>query len=449
MSSPMDGISPYRPRDISAFIGSGFLSTVAMQVQSVAIGWQIYDIERTPLALGLVGLCQFVPMFLLTLPAGELADRVDPRRLLAVTEVAQALCSGLFLLCSLVSPHHALPFYVVLALFGAARGFSEPAGQSLLAFLVPPEGLAQSIARNSSLLTVAVIAGPAIGGFLYAAGPLATYSVCLTAFLLAALLAASLGGRRVDHSQTKFADRWERVIEGVNFVRTRPIVLGAISLDLFAVLLGGAVALLPVFARDVLHVGPLGLGLLRSAPAAGAALMAFTLARYPIERRPTARPTARRWRFVGFPSLRFGRRWRFVGFPSLRFGRTGAHLFLAVAVFGLATVAFGLSQNFYLSLAALLVTGASDMISVFIRSSLINFATPDPMRGRVGAVNMLFIGASGELGEFESGMTAAWFGTIPAVVIGGLGTLAVVAIWMWRFPPLRKVDRLADALSPS
>ena len=409
----MSGALPYRERDIPAFVGSGFLATVAMQVQSVAIGWQIYDIERTPLALGLVGLCQFVPMFLLTLPAGELADRVDPRRLLAVTEVAQALCSGLFLLCSLVSPHRALPFYIVLALFGASRGFSEPAGQSLLPFLVPPEGLAKAIARNSSLLTVAVIAGPAVGGFLFAAGPLATYSVCLAAFLLAASLAASLGGRRVDHSQTKFADRWERVIEGVHFVRTRPIVLGAISLDLFAVLLGGAVALLPVFARDVLHVGPLGLGLLRSAPAAGAALMAFTLARYPIER------------------------------------RSGTHLFVAVAVFGLATVAFGLSQNFYLSLAALLVTGASDMISVFIRSSLINFATPDPMRGRVGAVNMLFIGASGELGEFESGMTAAWFGTIPAVVIGGLGTLAVVAIWMWRFPPLRKVDRLADALSSS
>jgi MFS family permease len=409
----MDGALPYRARDIPAFVGSGFLATVAMQVQSVAIGWQIYDIERTPLALGLVGLCQFVPMFLLTLPAGELADRVDPRRLLAVTQVAQAVCSGLFLLCSLLSPHRALPFYIVLALFGASRGFSEPAGQALLPFLVPPEGLAKAIARNSSLLTVAVIAGPAMGGFLFSAGPLATYSVCLVAFLLAALFTASLGGRRVDHSQTKFADRWERVIEGVHFVRTRPIVLGAISLDLFAVLLGGAVALLPVFARDVLHVGPLGLGVLRSAPAAGAALMAFTLARYPIER------------------------------------RSGTHLFVAVAVFGLATVAFGLSQNFYLSLAALLVTGASDMISVFIRSSLINFATPDPMRGRVGAVNMLFIGASGELGEFESGMTAAWFGTIPAVVIGGLGTLAVVAIWMWRFPPLRKVDRLADALSPS
>jgi MFS family permease len=427
----MDGTSPYRPRDIPAFIGSGFLSTVAMQVQSVAIGWQIYDIERTPLALGLVGLFQFVPMFLLTLPAGELADRVDQRRLLAAAEIMQAVCSGLFLLCTLVSPHRALPFYIVLALFGAARGFSEPAGQSLLAFLVPPEGLAKAIAHNSSLLTVAVIAGPAVGGFLFAAGPLVTYGLCLAAFVLAAAFAASLGGRKVDHSQTKFADRWARVVEGVRFVRARPVVLGAISLDLFAVLLGGAVALLPVFARDVLNTGPLGLGLLRSAPAVGAALMAFTLGRFPIERRPTSR-------------LR-----RFAGFPSLHFGRSGARLFVAVAIFGLATVVFGLSQNFYLSLGALLVTGAADMISVFIRSSLINFATPDPMRGRVGAVNMLFIGASGELGEFESGMTAAWFGTIPAVVIGGLGTLAVVGIWMWLFPPLRKVDRLADALSPA
>jgi MFS family permease len=347
-------------------------------------------------------------MFALTLPAGELADRLDPRRLLAIAEIMQAVCSGLFLLCTLISPHRALPFYFVLALFGAARGFSEPASQSLLAFLVPSEGLAKTIAHNNSLSTVAVIAGPAVGGFLYAAGPLATYSVCLSAFVVAGLLAASLGGRRVDHAMTHLAERWERVAEGIRFVRHRPVVLGAISLDLFAVLLGGAVALLPVFARDVLHTGPMGLGLLRSAPAAGAALMAFALTHFPIER------------------------------------RSGTYLFVAVAIFGMATVGFGLSRNFYLSLAMLFVTGASDMISVFIRSSLINFATPDPMRGRVGAVNMLFSGASGELGEFESGMTAAWFGTIPAVIIGGLGTLVVVATWMWLFPPLRNVDRLTD-----
>jgi MFS family permease len=402
----------YRPRDLSAFVGARFLSDLAMQVLSVSVGWQVYDLERTPLALGLVGLCQFAPMFLLTLPAGELADRVDQRRLLAATLLVEAGCVGLFLLCSWLAPHTALPFYFILVLFGAARGFSEPAEQSLLAFLVPPERLAKAIARNSSLLTLAVIAGPAMGGFLSAVGPIATYSTCLGAFLVAALCVASLGGRRVDHSVMTLASRWERVRVGIRFVRERPIVLGAISLDLFAVLLGGAVALLPVFARDILHVGPLGLGLLRSAPAAGAAMTALMVERRPIER------------------------------------RNGTCLFLAVATFGIATIVFGLSGSFYVSLAALFVTGAADMVSVLIRASLVNFATPDVMRGRVGAVTMLFVGASNELGQFESGMTAAWFGTIPAVVLGGVGTLLVVALWMRWFPPLRKVDRLTDAVTP-
>jgi MFS family permease len=407
----MDAII-YRARDLPAFVGARFLSDMAMQVLSVAIGWQVYDIERSALALGLVGLCQFAPMFLLTLPAGELADRVNPRHLLAATLLVQAACGGLFLGCSWLAPHTALPFYFILVLFGAARGFSEPAEQSLLAFLVPPERLAKAIARNSSLLTLAVIAGPALGGLLSAAGPVLTYCTCLGAFLLSAMLAASLGGRTVEHSATQAASRWERVREGIRFVRARPIVLGAISLDLFAVLLGGAVALLPVFARDVLQVGPLGLGLLRSAPAAGAAVTALVVEQRPIER------------------------------------RGGTRLFVAVAIFGIATIVFGLSGNFYLSLAALFVTGASDMVSVLIRSSLVNFATPDTMRGRVGAVTMLFVGASNELGQFESGMTAAWFGTIPAVVLGGVGTLLVVALWMHLFPPLRKVDRLTDAVSP-
>jgi MFS family permease len=397
----------YRNRDFSFYVSSRFLSTVAMQVQSVAIGWQIYDIERTPLALGLVGLCEFVPMFLLTLPAGEIADRFDQRRVLAIAQVVQAACAGLFLLFSLVSPHKALPFYGVLVLFGAARGFSGPSGQSLLAFLVPPEKLGKSIALGSSAFTTAVIAGPALGGFLFVFGPIATYSVCLAGFLFAGILYGGLGGRRLIQGASE-ASRWERVKEGIRFVRNRPVVLGAMSLDLFAVLLGGAVALLPVYARDILHVGPMGLGILRSAPAVGAALTAFSLSRWPVTR------------------------------------NSGAKMFSAVALFGIATVVFGISTNFYLSLAALFVTGASDMISVFIRSTLIQFATPDPMRGRVSAVNMLFIGASNELGEFESGTTAAWFGTVPAVVVGGIGTLAVVAIWMWLFPPLRKVDRLID-----
>jgi MFS family permease len=278
----------------------------------------------------------------------------------------------------------------------------------LLAFLVPPERLARSIAVNSSVFMVAVIAGPALGGFLYALGPTATYSVCVVGFLASGALMVTLGGRRVTKAVSVADGRLARVAEGIRFVRTRPVVFGAISLDLFAVLLGGATALLPVFARDILQVGPIGLGLLRSAPAAGAAVTALALTGRPIER------------------------------------GTGWKMFAAVAVFGVATVVFGLSRNFTLSLAALSVLGASDMISVFVRHALVNFATPDEMRGRVGSVNMLFIGASNELGEFESGLTAALFGTVPAVVIGGLGTLAVVAAWMKLFPPLRTVDRLSD-----
>jgi MFS family permease len=396
----------YRQRDFVFFISSRFLSTVAMMVQSVAIGWQVYNIENTPFSLGMVGLCQFLPMFLFTLPAGEISDRFDQRRVLAIAQAMQGICAALFMAFSILTPHNAMPFYGVLVLFGIARGFSGPAGSSLLAFLVPPEKLARGIALSSSAFTVAVIAGPALGGFLFALGPLPTYGICFAGFLIAAVCTLTLGGRRVTH--TGDASRLERVKEGIRFVRERPVVMGAISLDLFAVLLGGAVALLPIYARDILHAGPIGLGFLRSAPAAGAAVTAFTLARWPVE------------------------------------SRMGTRMFLAVAIFGVATIVFGLSRDFFLSLAALFVIGASDMISVYIRSTLINFATPDPMRGRVGAVNMLFIGASNELGEFESGLTAQWFGTIPAVVIGGIGTLVVVATWMGLFPPLRKVDKLSE-----
>jgi len=398
----------YRDRDFYAFMSARFLATVAMQVQSVAIGWQVYAITHSAFALGLVGLCQFGPMFLLTLPSGDLSDRFDQRRILSATQAMQSVCAGLFLLLTLTRPSSVVPYYAILILFGAARGFYGPAAQSLLPFLVPPEKLPRAIALSSSVFTTAVIAGPALGGFLYAIGPVATYGVCVAGFLGASSLIATLGGRRRPAHVDTGATRLERVAEGVRFVRHRPVVLGAISLDLFAVLLGGATALLPIYARDILHAGPIGLGMLRSGPAVGAALTAFTLARWPIQR------------------------------------NTGFVMFLTVAIFGLATITFGVSQNFYLSLGALAILGASDMISVFVRSALIQYATPDEMRGRVSAVSMLFIGASNELGEFESGLTAAWFGTVPAVVLGGLGTLAVVAGWMWLFPPLRKVDRLSD-----
>ena len=401
----------YRPRDLSFFVASRFIANCAMQIQSVAIGWQIYDMVRTPLALGLVGLCQFVPMFLCTLPAGDMADRFNQRRVYGFAAALQAICSGLFLFLTLTVPHTPWPFYAVLILFGAARGFSGPSGQSLLPFLVEQEKLPRAISINSSAFTAAVIAGPALGGFLYALGPEAVYGLCILGFAGAALIVARLGGRRHVPEPT-LATRFERVAEGVRFVRTRPVVLGAISLDLFAVLLGGATALLPVYARDILHAGPIGLGFLRSAPAAGAFVVAFSLTRYQIER------------------------------------RVGATMFAAVAVFGLSTIVFGLSTSFPLSLAALFFLGASDMVSVNIRSSLIQLATPDAMRGRVSSVNMLFVGASNELGEFESGTTAALLGTVPAVVLGGVGTLLVVAIWAKLFPPLRTVDKFSD-VSPA
>ncbi|HEX4105297.1 MAG TPA: MFS transporter [Rhizomicrobium sp.] len=386
---------------------SRFVSTCAMQVQSVAIGWQIYDMVRTPLALGLVGLCQFVPMFLCTLPAGELTDRFNQRRIYALAAGLEALCSALFLILTLFTPHRALLFYLVLILFGAARGFAGPSGQSLLPFLVEQKRLPRAISINASAFTAAVIAGPALGGFLYALGPIAVYTLCIIGFALAALIVSGLGGRRYV-PEAGLASRLERVAEGVSFVRSRPVVLGAISLDLFAVLLGGATALLPVYARDILHAGPIGLGFLRSAPAAGAFVVAFTLTRHQIK------------------------------------SHVGATMFAAVAVFGFSTIVFGLSTWFPLSLLALFLLGASDMVSVNIRSSLIQLATPDAMRGRVSAVNMLFIGASNELGEFESGLTAALFGTVPAVVLGGLGTLLVVAGWMKLFPPLRRVSTFSE-----
>lgn len=398
----------YRAQDVHHFVASRFLSTCAMQVQSVAIGWQIYGMEKTALSLGLVGLCQFLPMFLLVLPAGDISDRHDQRRVNAWAARLQSLCSLLFLALTLFAVRQAWAFYAVLVLFGAARGFAAPSSSSLMPFLVPPEKLPQAMAYNSSVFTIAVIAGPALGGFLYASGePLLVYGLCFVFFQAAALIVARLQGRRFT-PERNLASRGERVAEGIRFVRERPIVLGAISLDLFAVLLGGVTALLPIFAADILHVGPWGLGLLRSAPAAGACLTALHLARRPLRH------------------------------------RVGPILFAAVAGFGVATLIFGLSTSFPLSLACLFLLGATDMISVNTRASLVQLATPDAMRGRVSSVSTLFIGASNELGEFESGVTAALLGTVPAVLVGGAGTLAVVALWMKLFPALRRVDRFED-----
>ncbi len=298
----------------------------------------------------------------------------------------------------------------MILLYGIARGFSGPATRSLLPFLVPPERLPRSLAWGSSVTQLAIIAGPALGGFAYALGPAVGYGSALLASLVSAAGMLFLGGRRLAADPAALASRLARVREGIEFVRSRPVVFGAISLDLFAVLLGGAVSLLPVYARDILHVGPTGLGLLRSAPAAGAATTALYMAHRPVER------------------------------------GVGRAMFAAVAIFGVGTIVFGLSKSFGLSLVALAVTGAADQISVYIRSALVQFATPDAMRGRVSAVSTLFISASNELGGFESGVTAALFGTVPAVVLGGVGTLVVVAIWIRAFPPLGTVDRMHDVI---
>ena len=398
----------YRDRDVPLFLACRFFSTIAMQVQSVAVGWRIYEITHNPLSLGLVGLCQFVPMFALTLPAGALVDRSDPRRVLSASLWIGALCALLLLAVTHAGTREQWPYYAVLVVFGAARGCAGPSSQSMMPFLVTTDKLPRAIALSSSIFQVAVIIGPALGGFIYALGPSVAFGVSALCYLFAGTGVTLLAGRRRAGPVSEASAR-EHIAEGIAYVRERRILLGAISLDLFAVLLGGATALLPVYARDILHVGPEGLGLLRSAPAVGAALTAFAIARWPLTH------------------------------------RAGARMFATVAVFGVATIVFGFSKDIYLSLAALVVLGAADMISVYIRHALVQFGTPDAMRGRVSAVSVLFIGASNELGEFESGVTAAWFGTVPAVIVGGVGTLLVVALWMRLFPQLRLVDRLADA----
>lgn len=398
----------YRAADLPLYLGCRFFTAVAMQVQSVAIGWRIYDITHSALSLGLVGLCQFVPIFLLTLPAGDLADRHDPRRVFSLCLISLALAGALLCAITFAGFREIWPYYVVLLIVGASRGLAGPSSQSLVPYLVPAERLPRSIAWSSSTFQIAVIVGPACGGLLYALGPMAAFGTSAACFLVAGIGVTYLKGRRQPDLRGTNVGAVARIAEGIDFVRHRPIILGALSLDLFAVLLGGSVALLPAYARDILFAGPVGLGLLRSAPAFGAALMAISIGRSPIAR------------------------------------HAGLKMFVGVAIFGAATIAFGLSRNFYLSLAMLAVLGAADMVSVYVRQSLVQLSVPDAMRGRVSAVNVLFIGTSNELGEFESGVTAAWFGTVPSVVIGGVGTLIVVVLWMRLFPRLRGVDRLAD-----
>ncbi len=380
--------------------------TAANQMLLVALGWQMYDLTHSAWDLGLVGLFQFVPALALVLVAGQVVDRFHRAGIAALCMAAQAAIAAALVWGSAAHFIGREMLLVVSVAVGSVRAFQMPTQQALTPMVLPPTLLPRGLAFSSAGMQSAIVAGPAIGGFVYVAGAQVVYAVCTVLFVIAGLLMA--GVRYDQAARVKKAISIETLLAGVRFVAAKPVVLGAISLDLFAVLFGGATALLPIFARDVLHVGSWGLGLLRAAPAAGAFVTSIVLTRWPVTR------------------------------------RAGRVLLTAVAVYGVATLVFGVSVSFILSLLALVVSGAADMISVVIRQSLVQLDTPDEMRGRVSAVNSVFIGASNQLGEFESGVTAAWLGPLGSVVLGGIGTLLVAATWLRLFPALAQRDRLVS-----
>jgi Transmembrane secretion effector len=400
--------SAFHDSNFRLFLSARFLGNIATQIQSVAIGWQVYALTGNVLDLGFIGLAQFAPFVALVLFAGQVADRYDRKRIITICHAVSLLCGVLLLAFTLLGTTRVWPVFGVLAIFGAARAFLMPAGQAIVINLVPAASFNRAVALNSSTFHLAVVLGPVLGGVLYLAGPHVAYVVSSSLLALSVLLLLRMRVARRDVAAEESAS-WHALFDGLRYVWSRPLVLGAISLDLFAVLFGGATALLPAYARDLLDIGPTGLGLLRTAPAAGAAITAAVLTMRPI--------TAN----VG--------RWMFGG----------------VALFGLATIVFGCSRSPALSFVALAITGAGDMVSVYIRHILVQLATPDSIRGRVSAVNAVFIGASNELGEFESGLTAKWFGLVRSVVIGGIATLVVTGAWMALFPGLRKMTEFPQA----
>jgi len=380
--------------------------TSASQMLMVAVGWQMYDLTRSAWDLGLVGLFQFAPSLCLVLWAGHVIDRHHRARIVAACLAAQVGVAGLLWAGSAGGwASRELLLGVSLAL-GAVRAFQMPAQQALTPLLVPAPVLPRALAFSAAGMQGAIIGGPALGGLIYVAGASATYAVCALLFGIACGLCLAI--RYEHHPPPRAPVTLQTLLAGVHYVWNHKVVLGAVSLDLFAVLLGGATALLPIFARDILHTGPWGLGLLRAAPAVGALVMSLALARWPVRR------------------------------------RTGHVLLGAVAVYGAATLAFGLSTDLLLSMAALAVTGAADMVSVVIRQTLVQIETPDAMRGRVSAVNSVFIGASNQLGEFESGATAAWLGPVGSVVLGGVGCILVAGLWFRLFPAMAQRDGLVQ-----
>jgi MFS family permease len=386
------------------YTGARLCGVLAFEIQSVAVGWRVYEITRSPLALGLAGLMQFLPGILLFLVAGHAADRWDRSRLAQFCYLGLTCCSLALLIAELRGLQDVYPIYVVLLLSGVVRAFNGPALRALLPQLVPLAHFPAAVAWDASVFQTATILGPSAGGVLYwvFGGAVAPYSLAAAAQLVSIILLRGIEARKTVISREPL--HMAAALAGLRYIWKQKIVLGAVSLDLFAVLLGGVVALLPVYAGEILSTGPWGLGLLRAAPGIGAFATAVVLATRPIHQ------------------------------------RAGAIMLWCVAGFGAATVIFALSHNLLLSLIALILVGATDMVSVVVRGTLVQVTTPDEMRGRVTAVELVFIGASNQLGQFESGLTAHWFGTVPAVVLGGIGAIAVTALWAWLFPELRRAD---------
>ncbi|WP_439501678.1 MFS transporter [Aminobacter ciceronei] len=403
-TAPEQRFAAFRHGAFSRYWVARFLGTFSTQIISVGVGWQVYDLTRDPFDLGLVGIIQFAPALLLVLVTGVVADRFGRRLIMGLSALVEAACAAALLALTYHGLASPLPIFAVLVVFGIARAFFGPASASLVANLVPSEDFANAVAWNSSAWQTATIVGPVAGGLLYGLSPEIAYGAAAVLMLASTALIFSIP-RPVQRSETD-KPSVETLFAGFRYIWGEKVVLGAISLDLFAVLLSGAVALLPVYARDILDLGPWGLGLLRAAPGVGAIIVAVWLAGHPIR------------------------------------DHAGKVMFVFVALFGVATAIFGISTIPWVSISALALLGATDMVSVYIRETLIQLWTPDHVRGRVNAVNGVFVGASNELGEFRAGTMAALIGTAPAVVFGGIGAIAVAGIWAWTFPALRKVRHL-------
>lgn len=407
-TGPSPGLLQQRP--FMLFWLARLASSMGYQMLALTIGWQVYQLTNSALDLGLVGLIQFVPAVVFTLLIGHVADRYDRRSIIRAAQSVTALAALIITVALLTHSLSRELLFVAVFFMGSARAFEVPTASALVPALVPERLISRAVAAWTSANQTAVVCGPALGGLIYAVNPVAVTVICLVFFMAAISLISMIestgapGGRDPPSLRS--------ILAGFDYIRTRSRLLGVITLDLFVVLLGGATALLPIFARDILEVGPIGLGLLRSAPAVGALLTAIVLSRHPIER------------------------------------HIGPAMFAVVAIFGLATIVFGLSTWFPLSLAALAVLGASDAVSIVIRFSLVQIETPDAMRGRVSAINYLFVGSSNTLGDFESGVVAAWLGAVPSVLIGGIGSLVIAATWMLMFPSLRRLDKFEPAEKP-